>query len=496
MGLYNLLVNIGIIERKPYSPPTKPEKKEPAVIQRLSNPDELALGFARTENAEGNEEWILKGVLQEHRSTHFYVVGASGSGKTKFLEALAEQDIVNNDGFGIIDAHGDLTEDVKGYLYLLKKGERGFLRERVILIDPTDPDNTVCFNVLEKTKGITPAGIASELVEVFKKIWKDSWGARMEDLLKNTLIALIENDLTLAEVPLFLTDFNFRKFVLEKVKHPISRQYFERFDTLSPHTRNEWIESTLNKVNAFLSDDNVRQMFVSPRSTFNLREVMDDKKILLVKLDRGHLKGNADLLGALLLAKLQMAAFSRTDIPASKRVPFYLYIDEFQNFATESFTEILAEARKYKLSLILAHQNLAQLSAQLRASILSNCGLQAYFRISRDDANILAKESLASIYDNPPGWEFYIQHLQELQRQCCVVKNKIEGGVVFITAAMLRPPYEKAGMDEEAFRAKVAAAQIGGLYLRPREDVEEEYKAHRKELLRSTEQESFREEKA
>ncbi|MDO8552877.1 MAG: type IV secretion system DNA-binding domain-containing protein, partial [bacterium] len=378
MGWWNdFLVGVGIIEPK-RPPAPKPEKKEPVIIQRVPNPDELALGFAQTENADGNEEWVLKGVLQEHRSTHFYVVGASGSGKTKFLESLAKQDIENDDGLGIIDAHGDLTEDVKGYLYLLKKDEPDFLRKRVILIDPTDPDNTVCFNVLEKTEGISPAGVASELVEVFKKIWKDSWGARMEDLLKNTLIALIENDLTLAEVPLFLTDFNFRKLVLEKVKHPISRQYFERFDTLAPHTRNEWIESTLNKVNAFLSDDNVRQMFVSPKSTFNLRDVMDDKKILLVKLDRGHLKGNADLLGALLLAKIQMAAFSRTDIPASKRVPFYLYIDEFQNFATESFTEILAEARKYKLSLILAHQNLAQLSAPLRASILSNCGLQAY----------------------------------------------------------------------------------------------------------------------
>ena len=466
------------------------------ILQREPTPDELVLGWAEGTDETTKQTTILpKGVSQEHRSTHFYVVGASGSGKTKFLETLAEQDIKNGHGFGVIDAHGDLTEDLKGYLYLLKKDEPEFLRERVVLIDPTDPASTTCFNPLEKTEGITPAGIASELVEVFKKIWKDSWGARMEDLLKNTLIALIENNLTLAELPLFLTDFNFRKFVLEKVEHPICRQYFERYNTLAPHTRNEWIESTLNKVNAFLSDDNVRQMFVSPKSTFNLRDVMDNQKVLLVKLDRGHLKGNADLLGALLLAKIQMAAFSRTDIPASKRVPFYLYIDEFQNFATESFTEILAEARKYKLSLILAHQNLAQLSAQLRASLLSNCGLQAYFRISREDANILAKESLASIYGDPPGWEFYIQHLQELPRQCCVVKNKIEGGVVFITAAVLRPPYEKAGMDEEVFRAKVAAAKIGGLYLRPREDVEEEYKAHRRELLRSAEQESFRERK-
>ena len=473
-----------------------PESEYPLVRGRNPNPDELALGWAAGADEETDRPvHQLKGVSQEHRATHFYVVGASGSGKTKFLETLAEQDIKNGSGFGIIDAHGDLTEDLKGYLYLLKKSEEDFLRERVILIDPTDPASTTCFNPLEKTEGITPAGIASELVEVFKKIWKDAWGARMEDLLKNTLIALIENDLTLSELPLFLADFNFRKFVLEKVEHPICRQYFERYNTLAPHTRNEWIESTLNKVNAFLSDDNVRQMFVSPKSTFNLRDVMDDQKILLVKLDRGHLKGNADLLGALLLAKLQMAAFSRTDIPPSKRVPFYLYIDEFQNFATESFAQTLAEARKYKLSLILAHQNLAQLLPPLRASILSNCGLQAYFRISRDDSNVLAKESLSSIYNDPPGWEWYIRQLQELPHRACVVKNKIEGGVIAISTLDLPAPHEAADMDEEEFRAEVAASEIGGSYLRPREDVETEYKMRRKELLRNAEAESFRERK-
>lgn len=466
------------------------------ILQRESTPDELVLGWAEdTDEVTKQTTILLKGITQEHRATHFYVVGASGSGKTKFLETLAEQDIKHGYGFGIIDEHGDLTEDIKGYLYLLKKDEKNFLKERVVLIDPTDPTSTTCFNPLERADGLTPAGIASELVEVFKKIWKDSWGARMEDLLKNTLIALIENDLTLAELPAYLTDFDFRKFVLEKVEHPICRQYFERFNSLAPHTRNEWIESTLNKVNAFLSDDNVRQMFVSPKSTFNFREVMDNQKILLVKLDRGHLKGNADLLGALLLAKIQMVAFSRTDTPPSKRVPFYLYIDEFQNFATESFVQILAEARKYKLSLILAHQNLGQLPPSLRASIFSNCGLQAYFRISRDDSNILAKESLSSIYNDPPGWEWYIQQLQELPHRTCVVKNKIEGGVIAISTLNLASPYQAADMDEEEFRAEVAAANIGAAYLRPRKSVDEEYKTRREKFLKSVERESFREPK-
>ena len=467
--------------------------EEALVRSRQPNPDELALGWAEGESDETNQPvFQLKGVPQEYRRTHFYVVGASGSGKSKFLETLAKQDISNGDGFGVIDPHADLTEDLKGYLYLLKKDEQSFLSERVVLIDPTDPLRTVCFNPLERLENISPAGIASGLVEAFKKIWGDGIMARGEDLLKNTLIALIENDLTLAEILPFLTDTELRHKVMKKVKHPICRQYFARFDTLAPHTRNEWIESTLNKVNAFLSDDNIRQMFVSPKSTFNLREIMDSKKILLVKLDKGHLAGNADLLGSLLLARIQMAAFGRTDTFLSKRVPFYLYIDEFQDFATDSFLQILAQSRKYKLPLILAHQNLYQLTPNLRASILTNCSLQAYFRVSRDDASVLAKESMASIYNNPPGWEWYIQQLQELPPTWCVVKNRVEGGVVKIKTLDLPSPHEIADMSEEDFAEAVATANIGGSYLRSRESVEEEYQARREELMKLDEPESFR----
>src|SRR3990167_2417486 len=206
-------------------------------------------------------------------------------------------------------------------------------------------------------------------------------------------------------------------------------------------------------------------------------------------------KGSADLLGSLLLAKIQAAAFSRTDILESERNKFYLYIDEFQNFATESFISMLAEARKYRLALTLAHQNLVQLPNTLRASILSNCGLQAYFRISRDDSNILAKESLASIYQEPIGWEQYIQALQELPRRACVIKNKIDGGVIAVRTLNLPSPHEVAEMDEKDFTEKVAASEIGKPYLRERKKIEEEYLARRDMLTRSEESESFREKK-
>ncbi len=182
------------------------------------------------------------------------------------------------------------------------------------MIEPTNPEVTVSFNPLEQIKGVFPEAQAKELVGVFKKIWWDAWGARMEDILRNSLIALVENDLTLVELPLFLTDRSVRRKILKKVKNPICLDRFKYFESLQPNTWREWIESTLNKVDAFLSDKRIREMLASAKSSFNLRDVIDNQKILLIKLEKGQLKDSADLLGSLLLSKIQMAAFSRTDI--------------------------------------------------------------------------------------------------------------------------------------------------------------------------------------
>ncbi len=475
------------------------DKKESVkVLRREPTSDELVLGWVENTDEATLETTILsKGISQENRDAHFYVVGATRTGKTKFLESLMEQDIKNGAGFCVVDPQADLTEDVRGYLYLMKKGDDEFLRENVVLIDPTDEKNIVAFNPLERTRGESSAAVAGELTEAFKKIWSDAWGQRMEDLLKNTLVALIENDLTLGELALFLTNLQVRRKVLENVKHEGCLQYFHgRFNVQRPQTQNEWMESTLNKVSGFLFDPKVEQMFLSQKSSFHLRDIMDSNKILLVKLDSGRLKGSADLLGSLLLAKIQAAAFTRTDLSESKRQSFYLYIDEFQNFATESFIKMLSESAKYRLAVILAHQNLAQLPAPLRASILSNCGIQAYFRISRADADILAKESLAPIYQNPPGWESYVQLLQGLPRRMCYIKNNNEGGVVEIRQTLDHPkPHEVAGMDEDEFKEVVRQQNIGGHYLRRREDIEKEYRARRKSLIGRGEPDAFSEEK-
>jgi hypothetical protein len=431
--------------------------------------------------SERKQEWQLAKIREDDRKIHFYVVGASGTGKSKFLEFLIRQDIAKGNGFGVIDPHGDLVEDVKGYLALtLPKEEVG---NRVVLIDPTYEEFTVAFNPLEKLEGVSSAEIAAELVEAFKKIWIDAWGARMEDLLRNTLIALIEAELTLDNLPKFLVDEDFRENVLERVTHPIAKRYFQRFNALAPRTREEWMESTLNKVNAFLSDDRIREIFSFQKSSFNLREIMDNRKILLIKLDRGRLKENGDLIGSLLMTKIRMAAFSRSDIPREKRVPFYLYIDEFQNFATEEFIDTLSEARKYGLVLIMAHQNLSQLPKELQDSVLTNCGIQCYFRVCRRDAEILAKEAFEttgmevkavglspeySDYDwftYPEEWEKYFQELQQLPNRCFYAKHKIEGGILPLKTVDVLPAYEEFEIKKEEFEERLRRTAFGSKYL-------------------------------
>ena len=484
------------------------KEKEIEDIEEIAEPwireNELSLGWHYNPQ---QDRISLARIRDEDRLCHMYVVGATGTGKSKFLEFLIRQDIEKENGFGIIDPHGDLIEDLKEYLALFHEKD---IEEKILYIDPADEKYTVYFNPLEKIKGVLPASIAAELVEAFKKIWKDSWGARMEDLMRNTFIALIEAEKTLADLPHFLTDEDFRLEILDKVTHPVAKQYFIRFNNLSPKTRDEWIESTLNKVNAFLSDDRIREMFSFQKSSFSLREIMDEKKILLIKLDRGKLKENADLLGSLFMAKIKMAAFSRSDISKEERIPFYLYIDEFQNFATDSFIETLSEARKYGLALILAHQNLSQLPRHLQDSILANCGIQIYFRLSRKDAERLAKEAFETTgteiksymitdeiidfdyYSYPEEWELYIKELQNLPNRYFYAKHKIEGGIVLLKSYEIFPAHFEFSASEKEYEKIKREYQFGKNYLRKRKllekAVEKEVKEV-KELQRETEEE-------
>jgi len=256
-------------------------------------------------------------------------------------------------GFGVISPHADLIRDVLGDLacHVTRSGDES-LYERVVLVDPTNPVRTVTINPLEKVPGIPLEKLVDEFVTVGRRQWKDSWGPRMEDLWRNSLIALGEAELPLGDLPSFLASQEFRARVLEKVANPITRAYFERFESLSNRDKITWSEPVSNKMNAFLADSRIRQMLSHPQSSFNLREVMDSGKVLLISTDKGSLgESSSDLLNGLFLAKIQLAAFSRSDIPESERVPWILYLDEFQNFVSETFSVTLSEAKAHEAEL-------------------------------------------------------------------------------------------------------------------------------------------------
>ena len=433
----------------------------------------LALGWFWNANLQ---EWQLARIADEHRATHLFTIGATGAGKTKFLLFSILQDIQNGNGIGIIDPHGDMCEEVKGFLVegYRRTGRESDLRS-VVIVDPTDPEYTATFNLLEQLPGVSPAEQAQELLGAFKHIWEDSWGPRMSDMLLNSLIALGEAELTLGHLPHLLTDKRFRTQVLEKVTHPITRAYFARFEQLPPRYRLVWMEAVMNKVNAFLSDDRVRLMLSQPKSSFNLREIMDNHGVLLVKVDRGKLRESADLVGALFMAKIQMAVFSRSDIPPSRRVPWFLYVDEFQRFASSSFSITLSEVRKYAISIAIGNQTLEQIPPDVRSVILGNAGIQVYFRINRQDAETLAKEGFTysgyqvksadlygpSYWSLGEEWERYYEELQRLPPRHCYVSHKIAGGMVHLRTATIRPYWETLGMSEEEWPAYLAGLELG-----------------------------------
>lgn len=331
-------------------------------------------------------------VPTEALRTHTYIVGASGEGKSRLLQLLIEQDIKARHGLCVIDPHGSLYKPLVRYLSTLPRDHPAL--ERVVLIDPSDEKWSVGFNPLEvkQEKDLYPTVL--EMITVFHKIWADAWGARMEDIMRNSFITLAEHNLTLVEMPRLLTDATFREGLVRDLHHAEAKNYWlNRFGSLSSTKKAEWIESTLNKVSTFVSDPCIRDMVGQRHSTIDLRALMDKGRYVFVNLSKGRLKSNSTLIGALLVSKLQEAAVSREDIPEADRRPFRIYVDEFQDYATQSFQEILSEMRKYKISLVMANQNLAQVQQTLLSSVMTNATVHIYFRCSREDAVRLAGEA-------------------------------------------------------------------------------------------------------
>ncbi len=364
--------------------------------ENASDPDSLRLGRAHKAFRPKESESVY--LSTGERLRHTYILGATGQGKTKLIEFLLRQDILQGQGCALIDPHGDLYENILKFLAaLLTSGDGDRIAEHIskklILIEPGNEKWTVGFNPLQ-SKGLDPYKQALEFVGIFRKFWKEgSYGPRTEELLRHTLLTLSLAGLTLLEAKALLTDVYFRQALVDALPPGEAKEYWlYRYGQLSERMQATYREPILNRLSMFISDPCIRLMVGQAESTIDLRQAMDQGQWVLVNLSKGQLKGNADLLGAFMVAKLQLTALSRVDVPEAERSPFYLYVDEFQNFIGDDFETILSEARKYGLGLTIAHQNLEQINVKLRSAILGNVATAVFFRLSHHDATSLAAE--------------------------------------------------------------------------------------------------------
>lgn len=328
------------------------------------------------------------GIKTDDRRRHMYVIGKTGMGKTTMLENMVYSDVINGHGLCYIDPHGDTAEKIIDFIPPHRIND-------VIYFNPSDMDYPISFNVLESVDPAYKHLVASGMVGVFKKIWADSWGPRLEYILRNALLALLDHpDSTLLGVTRILVDNTFRKKVVANIKDPVVKSFWlDEFTKFNDRTLAEVISPIQNKVGQFLSTALIRNIVGQVKTSISFREIMDNRKILILNLSKGRIGEDASaLLGAMMITKIQLAAMSRVDIPEETRADFYLYVDEFQNFATESFAGILSEARKYRLNLIVAHQYIAQLDETVADAIFGNVGTIVSFRVGAADSEVLVKE--------------------------------------------------------------------------------------------------------
>ncbi len=328
------------------------------------------------------------GVKVDDRRRHMYLVGKTGMGKSVLIENMVIQDILNGHGVALVDPHGDLVEKVLNFIPPNRIND-------VVYFNPSDYDYPIAFNVLENVDVTKRHLIASGLLGVFKKIWADSWGPRLEYVLNNAIMALLEYPgATLLGIMRMLVDKKYRDKVVRNTTDPVVKSFWvDEYDKYPQKFQAEAIAPIQNKVGRFLSTPLTRNIVGQVKSSIDLRNIVDSQKILLMNLSKGRIgEDNSALLGAMIITKIQLAIMSRVDIPEDDRKDFYLYVDEFQNFATESFANILSEARKYRLNLVVAHQYIEQLDESVSAAVFGNVGTMVVFRIGAADAEFLEKE--------------------------------------------------------------------------------------------------------
>ncbi len=330
----------------------------------------------------------LFGIKRSDRRAHKYIIGKTGTGKSTLLETLICQDVNRGNGLALLDPHGSLVESVLAGIPENRKRD-------LVYFNVADHERPLGFNPLERVPPLQRPLAASALIEVFKKIWAEFWGPRLEHILRNSLLALLDQpQATLADVLRLLDDRSFRRNAAERVASAQVRNFWLReFDSYPARFRAEAIAPLQNKVGAFLSNPILRKILTQEKSDFDLRCLMDEGKILLVNLAKGKIgEDTAALLGALLVNQIGITALRRADSLEENRRDFYLYMDEFQNFTTLSLANMLSELRKYRVNMILAHQYLSQLEPQVLDAILGNVGTLISFRLGAADAQMLEKE--------------------------------------------------------------------------------------------------------
>ena len=400
------------------------------------------------------------GLLRRDRNRHVYVVGQTGAGKSGLLELFALSDTFLNEGYCIIDPHGDFAIDNLHYV------PKSRIKD-VIYFNPADREHPVAFNPLEVDDPSRKPNISSEVIGVLKRMFGESWGPRLEHILRYTLLALLDRpSTTLLDISRMLTDKDFRKETLDYCKDVTVLQFWKHeFGQWNEKQVNEAIAPVLNKVGAFTANPIIRNIIGQEKSSFDIRKIMDEGKILVVNLSKGLIgEDNAGILGAFIVTKVQLAAMSRSDIPnVEDRRPFYLYVDEFQNFATESFAVILSEARKYGLNLTVANQYIAQMTDEVRDAVFGNVGTTISFRVSADDAPVLVKQFEPTFEEGD---------LVQMNNRNFIISMIINGEKVpAFSATTLSIPKT----PDDNFDAIVESSR--NLYSRPRLEVENEIKA-------------------
>ena len=407
-------------------------------------------------NFRGHRE--VFGIKTTDRRRHVYIIGKTGMGKSVLLENMVLSDVRTGKGVAVIDPHGDLAEAVIDCVPSYRTND-------VVILDPSDVSHPFAFNMLEYTEDANTRNLmASGLLGVFKKMYAESWGPRLEHILRNCLLALAEYPNTsILGVMRILVDAEYRRKVVDHVENPMVKSFWvDEFGKMQDRMRTEAISPIQNKVGQFLSSPLIRNIVGQVKSTVNLRFMMDTGKIIVINLSKGKIgEDNSSLLGSMLITKFQLDAMSRANIPEKERKDFYLYVDEFQNFATDAFATILSEARKYKLNLTMANQYVAQMPDEVRDAVFGNVGTSLCFQVGFDDAEYFSSQFSEEVLPND---------IITLPKYNCYTKLMIDGMPSQTFSLSTLPPPE---IEMEEGRREKIVRLSRERYCKPREVVED-----------------------